>query len=139
MTRRSLIPPAPFPQKRPRRQETGGRAYRLGLWAERFCLLSLRLKGYRLVARRVRTPFGEIDLIVTRGEALVLVEVKARDSLTAAAEALGPAQRQRLVRAAGFIMARYPAYQNKTLRFDFMLVARWRWPVHLPNAWDGSL
>jgi putative endonuclease len=53
-------------------------AWRFGRLAESLCAWRLRLAGYRVIARDVRTPRGEIDLIVRRGQVLAFVEVKAR-------------------------------------------------------------
>ena len=57
-----------------RRAERGGRR------AEALAALWLRLKGWTILARRVRTPVGEVDLIARRGRTIAFVEVKARAS-----------------------------------------------------------
>jgi putative endonuclease len=62
--------------------------YRQGLRAETIAALFLRLKGYRILARRFTSPVGEIDLVARRGTSLVFVEVKARPTLDAAAESI---------------------------------------------------
>jgi hypothetical protein len=54
------------------------RADRAGRLAETLCALSLRLRGYRILDRRFRTPVGELDIVARRGRALVFVEVNAR-------------------------------------------------------------
>ena len=59
-----------------------------GRWAESLAAWSLRLRGYRIVARRFRTPLGEIDLIAQRGRLVAFVEVKARTDLEQALVAL---------------------------------------------------
>lgn len=120
------------------RARRGGKAYRFGFWAELVCLFLLEMKGYRLISRRLRTPAGEIDLVMRQGQTLVLVEVKARKDMTSAAEAFPASQQRRQLRAAAFVLARYPAFHDKTLRFDFMYVAPWHWPSHHIGAWDAS-
>jgi len=114
------------------------RAYLFGLGAERIAALMLWLKGYRILARRCRSPFGEIDLIALRCGTVCFVEVKARADMTTAREALSPRQRRRIVRAAGFWMQRHgrPAY--KEMRFDVVCVAPWRWPLHIVNAFTAN-
>ncbi|ABS65184.1 protein of unknown function UPF0102 [Parvibaculum lavamentivorans DS-1] len=114
---------------------TGLAAYRLGLRAETLAVLLLRLKGYRVVARRLKTPAGEIDLVVRRGRALAVVEVKARGEGDAAAEALLPRQQRRLERAAAHLLGRYPHFADLDLRFDVVLIVPRRWPRHLADAW----
>jgi putative endonuclease len=106
-----------------------------GRWAESVAAWSLRLRGYRIVARRFRTPLGEIDLVACRGRLLAFVEVKARTDLEQALEALGPRQRQRTVRAAEAFLMRHPRYLQHTLRFDLVAVRPWRMPRHLADAW----
>jgi putative endonuclease len=106
-----------------------------GRWAESVAAWSLRLRGYRIVARRFRTPLGEIDLVACRGRHLAFVEVKARTDLEQALEALGPRQRQRTARAAEAFLMRHPRYLQHTLRFDLVAVRPWRMPRHLADAW----
>ena len=54
------------------------RAYRRGVFAETAAALMLRLKGYAIVARRYKTPVGEIDLVALKGKRLAFLEVKRR-------------------------------------------------------------
>ncbi len=49
---------------------------RIGAWGENAAAEWLARRGYEIVARNVRTPYGEIDLIARLGEATVFVEVK---------------------------------------------------------------
>lgn len=94
----------------------------------------LRLKGYRIIARRVVTPVGEIDIVALRGGRLAFIEVKMRASRAAAEASVSENQRRRVHRAALAWLARHPAYQEKELGFDLVFVLPWRWPQHLPNA-----
>lgn len=106
-----------------------------GRWAESLAAWSLRLRGYRIVARRFRTPLGEIDLVAQRGALLAFVEVKARTDLEQALVALSARQRQRTARAAELFLLRHPNYAGHTLRFDLIAVRPWRMPRHLVDAW----
>ncbi len=129
---RSMMQGASPPSPRRRR------AYHVGLWAEALCRWMLRLKGYRLLATRYRTPVGEVDIIAVRGRTLAFVEVKARTTRSLAAEAITPAQCRRQRQAAGVFLAHHPLFNGGyVVRFDAMLVAPFRWPVHLENADDG--
>lgn len=116
-------------------RERKRRAWRFGRWAEGLCAWHLRLKGYRILARGYRTPAGEIDIVARRGGTLAVVEVKARQDLAAAAEALGPRQRQRVARAAEAFLRARPGCAGLTVRFDVMLVRPWGLPAHLVDAW----
>jgi putative endonuclease len=110
-------------------------AERHGHRSEAIAAWWLRLKFYRIVARRYRTAAGEIDLIVRRGRTLVFVEVKARADFHGAAEAVSPRQRQRIVRAAGQFLAARPDLAGLDQRFDALLIVRRTWPRHVPDAW----
>lgn len=110
-------------------------SYRKGLRSESLCCLILRLKFYRILARRYKTPVGEIDIVAARGNSVVAVEVKARSSHKAAAESVSPEQQRRVARALQFFLANAPRHAKADLRFDVMLVAPKRWPAHIKNAW----
>jgi putative endonuclease len=105
-----------------RRQARGSRAYASGLAAEEAACAALVADGWTILARRLRTAAGEIDLVAERAGLLALVEVKARPSLAGAAIALGPQQRARLLAAAAIIAAENPAWGTAGMRFDVMLV-----------------
>lgn len=109
-------------------------AERRGRLAETVAAVYLGLKGYRVVARRFRSPVGEIDLVMRRGGVLAFVEVKNRRTLDDAALAVTPQARQRLVRAAEAFIGRHPQAAALTLRFDLVLVAPRRWPRHIVDA-----
>ncbi|MGB0681286.1 MAG: YraN family protein [Magnetovibrionaceae bacterium] len=114
------------------------RAFGFGWRAESRAAWMLRLKGYRILARRMRTPAGEIDLVARRGPVLAVVEVKARPTLSQGLEALSPAQQQRLVRAGSIVLGKMGSRAkggDLTLRFDLVVVRPWRWPHHLQGAW----
>ena len=108
--------------------------YKRGPWAEALCGLVLRLKFYRIIARRYKTGLGEIDIIAARGRTLVIIEVKARRTRENAAAAISERQQSRLIRAASVFLAHHPFFQSHDIRFDAMLVSPWGWPVHLENA-----
>lgn len=112
------------------------RAYRRGLLAEAYALFMLRLKGYRLVARRYKKPVGEIDLLVRRGGYLIAVEVKRRQTQEAALHSIGPIQRRRIEKACQFFCVENPQYSNHDIRFDVVIVTDiFHLPLHLENAW----
>lgn len=114
------------------------RAFRLGHWAEVLCIVDLALRGYRVIGRRVRYPVGEIDIVARRGGTLAVIEVKARRSAGDAADAVSPRQRRRVARAAEWLRAERPALGQLQPRFDVMLVAPWRRPRHIRDAWHAG-
>ena len=111
------------------------RAWRWGHLAEALCTLDLRLRGYRVIARRLRCPLGEVDIVARRGGTLAIIEVKARGAAADAADAISPRQRDRITRAAAWLLATRPDLATLDLRFDAMLVTPWRRPRHLRDAW----
>ena len=111
------------------------RAYRHGRWAELLCTVVLRLKGYRIVARDLKLPVGEIDIVARKAGLLACVEVKARRDMRQAAEALTPRQRRRIARAAEAFAATRSEFGGLAIRFDVMLVTPGRLPRHIKDAW----
>ncbi len=97
-------------------------ADRRGRHAEERAAAALVAEGWTVLARRARTPGGELDLVAEREGLLAFVEVKARATLNEAAFALGPAQRRRLMMAAECWMAAQPGHGVAGVRFDVMLV-----------------
>lgn len=126
--------PSPSKPKSPERRaaETFGRS------GEDLAVWFLRLKGYRIRARRVKTPVGEIDLVVERFGTIVFVEVKSRTAATGVAEALAAVNTARIVRAAEYYLVRHPALARRTLRFDVIFLAPFTWPRHVVNAFDAT-
>ncbi len=114
------------------------RAYFFGHSAEARAAVWLRLKGYRILARRYKTSCGEIDIVAARFGVLCFVEVKARRSLEEARWALGPHQKRRIENAARIWLQNFdkPGYHTK--RFDVILIAPRRRPRHIENAFAAE-
>jgi putative endonuclease len=110
-------------------------AERRGRRAERLAAFSLRLVGWRILARRWRSKAGEIDLVARRGRLIAFIEVKARSEIGDALEAVSARQRARIVRAASSFLAQHPKFANLDARFDVVAVTPGRWPRHIPDAW----
>lgn len=113
-------------------------AFRTGISAESRAAAYLMAKGYRILAKRFRTPYGEIDLVARRRNLLVFVEVKARASLDEAAYAVTPRQQQRIINAAQAWLMAHPEHAEFDLRFDAVLIAPKSLPRHLLAAFDAS-
>jgi putative endonuclease len=110
-------------------------AERLGRYGEWLAIFALMTKGYSILARRVRTGAGEIDLIARRKNIIVFIEVKARRTETVAIESVTPKARQRITRSAELWMAKRPALQDYGWRFDIIAIVPRRWPKHISDAW----
>jgi putative endonuclease len=112
-------------------------AFRTGLSAESRAAAYLMAKGYRILARRFRTPHGEIDLVARRRNLLAFVEAKARAALDAAAFAVTPRQ-LRIINAAQAWLVAHSEHAEFELRFDAILIAPRHLPRHVLAAFDAS-
>ena len=128
------MPPSPSKLKNERRQ--GAELY--GRRGETLAAWYLRLKGYRILESRYKTPLGEIDLIARRFGTTVFVEVKSRKSRDLEGEALMAVRTDRIVRAANYYIARHPRLVAAPLRYDVIFLAPRMWPRHVMNAFQAS-
>ena len=113
-------------------------AFRTGLSAETRAAAYLIAKGYRILAKRFRTPYGEIDIVARKRNLLAFIEVKARASFDDAAYAVTARQQARIIDAAQAWLMVHPEHADFELRFDAMLIAPRRLPRHLLAAFDAS-
>ncbi len=115
--------------KRARAERGGRRAEALAAWW-------LRLKGWAILGRRVRTPLGEVDLVARRGRTLAFVEVKARATREQADLSLDDYRLRRVAAAAEALAHRY-ARVGDDIRIDVVYIVPRRLPRHLPDVWRG--
>ena len=132
MARGELPPDAEKREPRPERQA----AFRVGISAESRAAALLVAKGFRILARRWRSPLGEIDIVARRRRLLVFVEVKARPTIDEAAESVNVRQRRRIAAAAEIWLAANPDDSIRDIRFDAILVAPGKIPRHIAAAFD---
>lgn len=107
-----------------------------GRRAEALAAWWLRLRGWRILAQRVRVPGGEVDLVARRGRVLAFVEVKQRATEEAAAWSLDEYRLRRVAVAAQRLTPRY-ARECDEIRIDALFIVPRRLPIHLPNVWHG--
>jgi putative endonuclease len=98
------------------------RTYQKGLAAEGKASAFLSARGYRILATRLRTPAGEIDLIAEKEGHVILAEVKARAHLAQAATSITQRQLERIVRAGDFFLAEQALCTPKTIQIDAFFV-----------------
>jgi putative endonuclease len=125
---------SPIQAPRPERQI----AFRTGISAESRAAAFLVAKGFRILARRWKSPVGEIDIIARRRTLLVFVEVKARENFDDAAWSVTDRQRSRIAAAAEAWLARYTDSRIRDIRFDAILVAPGRIPRHITSAFEAT-
>jgi len=128
------MPPSPSKPKSDYRKFAEGAGRR----GEALASLFLQAQGYRVLDRRVKTPVGEVDLIVRRCGITVFVEVKSRSFSHQEADAMFAVNRKRIVRAAQYWLIRNPRHAEDELRFDVIFLAPFAWPRHIVNAFDAT-
>jgi putative endonuclease len=107
--------------------------HRQGHLAELIAAWTLRLKGYRILSRRYKTPVGEVDIIAAKGKVVVAIEVKYRQTFDRACEAITPRQCVRIERAFSLYLRRLK-WKPSNIRFDVVLLSPYKWPRHIKNA-----
>lgn len=111
---------------RAEREAKGRRGETIAAWL-------LRLKGWRILARRVKTPRGEIDLVARRGKTVIFVEVKWRSSARELALAIDEWRLRRVLAAAEAAGHRFVRAGDEQ-RIDVILIAPGAFPRHIANA-----
>jgi len=107
----------------PRVRTTRGQcAQARGIAAETLAAEALERDGWEILARRLRTRAGEIDLLAQKSGLLAVVEVKSRRRLSEAASSVSLRQRTRLIAAADQILAEHPDWGAEGTRFDILVV-----------------
>ena len=112
-------------------------AEKRGRGSETLACWYLRLKGWRILARRARVPGGEVDVVARRGRVLAFVEVKARATEEAAAASLDDWRLRRVAVAAERLAPRY-MHASDDVRIDALFIVPGRWPRHLADVWQGD-
>ncbi|KQM73573.1 YraN family protein [Sphingomonas sp. Leaf20] len=127
----------PRPVRRPARSAASRRqADDAGRRGERLAGWWLRLKGWHILDRRVRTPAGEVDLVARKGSLVAFVEVKTRATAADLDFAIDERRLARVAAAAEYLMSRY-AGPTDDIRVDVILLAPGTRPRHIENAWIG--
>ncbi len=111
------------------------KAFRLGHIAESIATLYLRLKGYRILARRYKTQVGEIDILMRTKDTLIAVEVKARKTIEAGLHSITPHQRRRIERTLAYYCTTQQQKAPQNMRFDVIIISKLLLPHHIKNAW----
>jgi putative endonuclease len=104
-----------------------------GYLGEFIAVCLLKLKGYRILARRYKTACGEIDIVAQKNDIIAFIEVKCRKSIDKCYNAVTAKQLRRIQRASGIFMSRRKNLEQKFIRYDVILIASWKLPVHVTN------
>ncbi|MBS0432808.1 MAG: YraN family protein [Proteobacteria bacterium] len=89
---------------------------------EERALARLQRAGLRLLARNFTTRYGELDLVMQDADTLVFVEVRYRrhGDFGGGAASIGPAKRERLIKAAQLFLQAQPQLAASPCRFDVL-------------------
>lgn len=118
-------------EERQRREQRGRQA-------EDQAAAFLEARGFEILARRLRTPSGEVDLVAFDGEVLVFAEIKARASAGRGLYALSPRQAARIAAAAEFYLAGHSEHADSLVRLDLIVISPGHPPAHFPDAWQAE-
>lgn len=110
-------------------------AERQGRRGETLALWWLRLRGWRILAQRVKVKVGEVDIVARKGRTVAFVEVKWRRDAALLGQAIDAHRLRRVARAAEMLLPRY-ARAGDDVRIDVILVAPRTWPRRIINAWQ---
>ncbi len=110
-------------------------AERRGRRAELLASLWLRLKGYRILEMRYRCVFGEVDIVARRGGTLVIVEVKQRNNLQNAHDALHGVSIKRIEAAGSYYQEQHENLHELCVRLDAVFILPRMRILHLKDAW----
>jgi putative endonuclease len=111
-------------------------AEKRGRGAETLACWWLRFHGWSILARRIRVPGGEVDVIARRWRTVAFLEVKARATAEAADFSLDAWRLRRVVTAAEWLAPRYLKHGDAA-RIDAIFIVPGRLPRHVPNVWQG--
>ncbi len=114
------------------------RAYKSGHRAEWAAALFLMARGYRVLARRYKTPVGEVDIVASNKKRLAFIEVKGRVQLNQALRAVTPCQQRRIKRAATHWMAKHAFAPVLEIGFDVIAITPWKFPRHYINVFSHT-
>lgn len=112
---------------------TRKRAERAGRQGEFRAAIFLRLQGWQILAERVKTPLGEIDLIARRNSVVAFTEVKWRKRREDFDHAIDEYRLRRLAAAAVAVAHQY-VRDGDDIRVDVILLAPASIPRHITNA-----
>ena len=110
-------------------------SYTKGILAEEIATKKLEASGYKILGRRVKTKYGEIDILAQKDEYIIAVEVKFRKSLAIAHECLSSKQRHRIFDALRYVIAeRNNCFES--YRIDVIFITPKHEYQHFVNAYS---
>lgn len=96
-------------------------SYKYGVFAEYVVMTYLMLKGYKILKRRYKTKFGEIDILATKKKDLIAFEVKARTKQKLTTEIVSFKQKRRIINALNFFVSKNKKYIDYNIYYNIIL------------------
>ena len=113
-------------------------SHQTGLIAEFIARLYLRIIGHKIIASRLKTPTGEIDILTKHKNTWIIIEVKYRKQKTDAMTCISHNQQRRLINASMWICKHYNLNMDTPFRFDAIIMWNRFNIKHIKNAWQNS-
>ncbi len=110
-------------------------SYEIGVSAEEMAEEYMFNEGYVTIAKRFKTKFGEIDLILQKGELIVFAEVKAKSG-EADFELISRRQQKRIMDSAKIFISENEEYNDCDFSFDALIINYPNEVHHVPNAFQ---
>jgi putative endonuclease len=111
--------------------------YEKGIASEKKAFLYLRKKGFCLIHHRLKTPYGEIDLLMKRPGLFLVVEVKQRPSINQALYSIDIRQQRRIIDAFCWWQSTKEISLDLPVRFDVIAIDQYGRLNHLENAFQS--
>ena len=111
-------------------------SYSFGLKGENMASVYLKSIGYEVLEQRVRTPYGELDLVASKNDTMVFIEVKARKSIRNHKDCINKKQQIRNINAATHFLS--DKNHLGDIRFDAVFVEKNGYLEHIENAWQAD-
>lgn len=95
--------------------------YYEGLLAEYIAIIILFFKRYKILARRYRTKYGEIDILTKKGKSIIAVEVKARKNGLLTTEYVSKRQLDRIKNTLNFFVYKNKKYIDFNINIEIIV------------------
>jgi putative endonuclease len=109
---------------------------KIGRWGEDLASRFYENKGYKVIARNVHTPYGEIDLVTLKSAQLVFVEVKTRTTMTFGfpEESISPIKMKHMIQSAEDYLQNNPEFEE-SWRIDVLAIQRLKGSGEIQYTW----
>ena len=108
-------------------------SYYRGLFAEYMAIFLLFFKGYKILARRYKTKYGEIDIVTQKGSSIIGIEVKFRQNKILTTEYVTNKQINRIKNSLNFFISQNEKYIDFNINIEIIIFANYFKYKHFKN------